>query len=243
LETFLTSVNCQLTDSADFNNKAFVVESWKRTLTPGSIWNFSLKHHLKKGIHINKLIDFVENNNPKHPVGYIFIFECLGDFKGKIVKDETQDFYQGFSPAKIHLEFEQQICYLTEIDKLGEENPIFYSKKRKDRDFETGSELEKTFTPKRKKRLHISYNNISTSTEKKNRSAQYTLEDGAFSDNSMVGNIVDIFTKAGLETTGLVEDDSKYAEAIEKTMEPHHEPPIDYEEPSSDESINLDEKE
>jgi hypothetical protein len=242
LETFLTSVNCQLTDSVAFNNKALIVETWKRTLTPGSLWSFSLEHHLKKGIHINKLIDFVENNNKGHPSGYVFIIETLGDVKGKIIKNETQDFYQGFSPTKVHVEFEQQICYLTEVNKIGEELPIFYSKKRKDRDFEEGSELEKIFTPKRKDRLHISYNNISISTEKKSKLAEYTLEDDGFSDNSMVDDIADIFKNAGLEAVGLVEDDKKFADAIEKekTIEPHHDPTGEEDRPL-DESIDLDE--
>lgn len=232
LETFLTSVNCQLTDSATFNNKALIADTWRRTLTPGSIWDFSLEHHLKKGFHINKLIDFTENNNKNHPSGYVFIIEYLGDFKGKIIKKENQNFYQGFSPAKLHLEYEHQICYLTELNKVGEEIPIFYSKKRKDRDFDEGSELEKIFTPQRRPKLHIGYDNISTSTEKKNKSAEYTLEDGDIGDNSMMDEIVDIFQKAGLGSVGLVEDDVKYADQIKKeneenvdSTEAHHNPP------------------
>jgi hypothetical protein len=241
LETFLTSVNCQLTDSAAFNNKALICETWRRTLTPGSIWDFNLEHHLKRGIHINKLIDFTENNNKNHPVGYVYIIEYLGDFKGKIIKNKNQDFYQGFSPSKIHLEYEHQICYLTELNKIGEEIPIFYTKKRKAKDFEEGSELEKIFTPKRKSKLHIAYDNISMSTEKKNKLAEYTLEDGEIADNSIMQEISDIFKNAGLESIGLVEDDSKYASEINKTempdVEPHHNPPTDDDDPDS---IDLD---
>ena len=77
--------------------------------------------------------------------------------------------------------------------------------------------------------------------KKKNKLAEYTLEDGEIADNSIMQEISDIFKNAGLESIGLVEDDSKYASEINKTempdVEPHHNPPTDDDDPDS---IDLD---
>jgi hypothetical protein len=238
LETFLTTLNCKLTDSAAFNNKAIIAESWRRTLTPASIWEFRLEHHLGKGIHINKLIDFNNNNNPQHPAGYFFIIECLGDPRGKIIRNKDKDFFQGYSPTKIHIEYVHKLCYLTELTKNNQDLPIFYTQKRNDQNFEEDSELDQIFTPNRKAKLHVAYDDISTAIEKRKKNVKFTLEDDDLDQSyDMMDEIVKAFKDGDLGSDGVTEDDAKFigkinqrnldldGEEIEKEIEEHHNPP------------------
>lgn len=54
---FTTALSCNLTLSSRFKERAKIVKSWSRTISPGSIWEFNLQHYLGKGININRLYD------------------------------------------------------------------------------------------------------------------------------------------------------------------------------------------
>jgi hypothetical protein len=69
---FLTSLKCKLTDSVCFQDEAIIVHRWQRTLSPGSIWEFNLHHHLGKGIHLNQIYDF-SMKNKDHRSGYFYV--------------------------------------------------------------------------------------------------------------------------------------------------------------------------
>ena len=57
---FLTTLNCSLKDSSKFLERCKIVKTWSRTLSPGSILEFNLTHHLGSGISINKIVDLVD---------------------------------------------------------------------------------------------------------------------------------------------------------------------------------------
>jgi hypothetical protein len=102
---FRTSLKCQLSDSIRFRDEARIVHTWERTLTPGSIWEFQMEHHLGKGIHLNQFYDF-DMKNQNHPSRYFFILEYVGDRKARLVRNIDKDFFQGYSPTKIHMKIE-----------------------------------------------------------------------------------------------------------------------------------------
>jgi len=56
--SFQTSLNCSLSMSQKFQEKAEIVKTWESTLPPGSIWEFNLTTHLGRGIHLNRINDF-----------------------------------------------------------------------------------------------------------------------------------------------------------------------------------------
>lgn len=126
--SFQTSLRCRLTDSRRFKDQARIVHTWERTLTPGSIWQFDLEHHLGKGIHLNQLYDF-DTKNKNHPSGYFFIVEHVGDRKGRIVRNADKDFFNGYAPTQLHIEFDFKVCFLYEL-KNGKEEAALYRQKK-----------------------------------------------------------------------------------------------------------------
>lgn len=129
------------------------MHTWERILSPGSIWEFNMEHHLGKGMHLNQIYDFdVKNKN--HPSGYVFVVETIGDRRCRIVRDKDNDFFQGYSPVQVHMEFSLKVGLLYEM-KNGQEEFLFYRKKRTEEDFEEGSEYDQIFTPDRESRFHV----------------------------------------------------------------------------------------
>lgn len=59
---FLTALCTNLKLSNRFRERARIAKSWSRTLTPGSIWEFKLKHHMGKGIHLNTMYDILQSS-------------------------------------------------------------------------------------------------------------------------------------------------------------------------------------
>ena len=111
--SFETSLKTKLTDCSQFNEQAKIVKTWYKSLSPGSIWEFNLTHHLGKGIHLNTLYDFGFKNK-NHPSGYIFVLEQIGDRRGKMRRLKDKDFFTGYAPTEIHFDFEHKFSYLTE---------------------------------------------------------------------------------------------------------------------------------
>jgi hypothetical protein len=208
--SFRTSLKCRLTDSIRFNDTARIVHTWERTLTPGSIWEFNLEHHLGKGIHLNQLYDFdVKNRN--HPSGYCFILEYLGDRKGRIVRNQDGDFFHGYSPVQIHVEFEFKVGFLYEI-KNNTEQPSLYRRKKNEADFEEGSEFESMFTPDREPSFHVSYDQIMLNSSPRKENYKYSLEyDINLMESSnvtpLLNKLQQNFKDAGLDETTVTEDD------------------------------------
>ena len=192
---------------------ALVVESWKRVLTPGSIWEFNFHHHLGKGIHINKLTDLTKSKED-HPSGYVFVLEYLGDRRAKIIRNKDKDFFTGYSPCLIHMDFETRLGYLYDVTKDQEHEAICYRRKRNEEDFEEESDFNTIFTPDREGEFHVNYDNILLPQDDKNRQAEWTLEFDqnivGSSDNILLKHIKQNFEKAGMDSEDATEDDEKY---------------------------------
>jgi hypothetical protein len=211
--SFLTSLNCSLTDSVRFKDEATIVHSWERCLTPGSIWDFSLEHHLGSGIHLNQLYDF-DVKNKTHPSGYFFIVEQVGDRKGRIIRNKDKDFFSGYSPTQIHLDFEFKMCFLYEL-KNGTEEAALYRRKKLESDFEENSMYEYMFTPDREPSFHVEFEKIMFNETSQKKEKEYTLEYDinlmeAGTNISGLNKLQADFEKIGLDPTNLTEDDKVF---------------------------------
>ena len=212
---FNTSLKCQLTDSTKFNDRAKIIESYVRVLTPGSIWEFNLHQHFGKGIHLNYLYD-IESENKDHPVGYVLLLEYIGDRRGKIRRNIDNDFFFGYAPCKIHIEFCHKLAYLADTSNGDDEAPAIYRKKKKEEDFEDGSVYEALFTPNREASFNVDFENFKLyqETKKLKPKAEYTLEYDtnilSTASNPILENVKFKFSNEGIETENLTEDDLKF---------------------------------
>jgi hypothetical protein len=138
---FETSLKTKLTDSSIFNENATIVKTWYKSLTPGSIWEINITHHLNEGIHLNRLFDYA-TKNLDHPAGYIFVLEQIGDRRGKLRRIKDSDLFTGYSSSKIYYEFEHAFEYLAEESKeTFTESPCTYKKRKREEDFEKTEKL------------------------------------------------------------------------------------------------------
>lgn len=211
--SFLTTIKCLLNDSIRFRDEATIVHTWERTLTPGSIWEFNIENHLGMGVHLNQLYDF-DMKNKNHPSAYFFILEQVGDRKGRIIRNNDKDFFSGYSPTQIHVEFDFRMGFLYEL-KDGTEEACIYRHKKSDQDFEENSYYESVFTPDREPSFHVDFNDISFNETNQKEQKKFTLEYDINLMESMPGNGVlnrlqADFEKAGLDTTNLTEDDKAF---------------------------------
>ena len=210
--SFHSSIKCQLTDSIRFKDAAQIVHTWERSLPTKCSWNFTLEHHLGEGIHLNQLYDF-EQKNPEHPAGYFFIIEQIADPTGKLVRNIDKDFFSGYTPTRIHIEFEFKLAFLYEM-KEGKEIPIWYRKKKTEQDFEEGSEYESIFTPDREPTFHIDYNNILLNESSRDKKVEYTLEYDINTYETMalplLAKLQENFKNAGLDPTNVTQDDKVF---------------------------------
>ena len=211
--SFLTSINCLLNDSIRFRDEATIVHTWERTLTPGSIWKFNLEHHLGSGVHLNQLYDF-DMKNKNHPSGYFFILEQVGDRKGRLIRNIDKDFFSGYSPTQVHVEFDFRIGFLYEL-KNGVEEACIYRRKKLDQDFEENSYYESLFTPDREPSFHISFDEISFNETNQKEQKKFSLEyDINLMENvgasGLLNRLQADFEKAGLDTTNITEDDKVF---------------------------------
>jgi len=206
---FLTSLKTNLTDSVVFNDRAIIVKTWSRVLTPGSIWEFNFHHHLGDGIDLNYVID-LKGRNVDHPSGYVFVLEYIGDRRGRIKRAADSDFFTGYSPAKLNIEFEFKYRFLYE-DKGTTERPLFYRQKKREEDFEENSEFEKIFTPDREAPFNINYDNIIFNESNKDKKADFILEYDQnlleAGNNTLLMNLQKDFENNGLDSNGVSEDD------------------------------------
>ena len=200
-ETFLRGTN-------KFKEHAKIVRSWRRKLTPGSIWEFDLSHYLGNGIHLNYMYDM---KNKEHPSGYIFYIECLGDRRASVKNIKTGDVFSGHSPCKLLIEFEKEISY---IANQNNEDDLTVTKISKNKtDFEDDSEFFGIFHPDRKTKFHLNYKELNLEN-KNNNSADYVLEYDTYNfPSNEVRNILkevkEQFVKHGLNESDANEDDIK----------------------------------
>lgn len=95
---FNTSLRSKVTNYIQFLDRASLVHTWQRILSPGSKLDFTLEHH--KGSHLNYLFD-IEFLNESHPVSYIFVSEYFGDRRAQIKNKVSDDSYYGYSSLAI----------------------------------------------------------------------------------------------------------------------------------------------
>lgn len=176
--SFTTALKTKLNDSVIFSDRAVIVKTWRKILTPGSQLHFKLEHHMGKGIHLNYLFD-LENSNPDHPSGYIYVLEYFGDRRGKLKRKKDDDCFLGYTPVRLHCEFKHKIKYIAQdLDNDQDEVPCVYREKKNDLNFEDQSIYDQIFTPNREPEMHIPYKNIKFLTDS-NTSAkdkEYILE-------------------------------------------------------------------
>lgn len=208
--SFETSLKTKLTDSLTFNQKAKIVQSWYKTLTPGSIWEFNLEQHLGNGILLNHLVD-LSYRNKEHPAGYIFVIEQFGDRRGKVRRLEDGDLFLGYSPSSINFEFYHKLGYLTEhsFDSIDNSQGLVYRKKKREEDFdETESLFQKEFCPDRESKFNLDFNDIHMGGAKKNY--KYSLEyDSNIFDNTnpLDETIKNVFESFGFDRENVTEND------------------------------------
>ena len=201
--SFLTIPESSIKLSNKFTEKARIVRTWNRTLTPGSTWEFDLIHHLGSGAHLNTMFDM---NNREHPSGFVFYIEYLGDKRASVKNTVTGDIHMGYGPCKMFLEFEKRMCYIT--NQNDEENLVVTKISRNETDFEEDGDFFGLFHPDRKTRFNINYFDLMG----ENKKGEYILEYDQFNINSseiknILKTVKEQFTKNGLDEEDATEDD------------------------------------
>lgn len=202
--SFLTLPSTNLKSVNRFTEKARIVRSWKRTLTPGSMWEFDLVHYLGEGIHLNYMYDI---ENPQHPSGYVFYVEFLGDKRATVKKVSNGDVFPGHSPCKLLLDFTKEITYIT---NQNEEEELAVKKfSKNETDFEEDGEFFEIFHKDRQTKFNLNYKDL---IFQKGVEKEYLLEQDQFNltgieVQSLFKDIKKEFVKNGLEETDATEDD------------------------------------
>jgi hypothetical protein len=138
---FTTALSCNLTLSSRFQERAKIVKSWSRTLSPGSIWEFNLEHYLGKGISINRLYDIqsrADQNTIVHhrAESFIDLLQEIDDTKNSTqiatIKEAISEFTK--SPTKKKLS-EHPTGYIFCLEYVGDRRA---SVKSKDNDIYSG---------------------------------------------------------------------------------------------------------
>ena len=202
--SFLTLPNTNLRTVNRFTEKARIVKSWKRTLTPGSMWEFDLDHHLGEGIHINYMNDM---SNKQHPSGYVFYIEFLGDKRATVKRISSGDVFAGHSPCKLLLDFTKEIRYVAHQND--EEDLAVKKIIKNEQDFEEDSDFFEVFHKDRQPKFNLNYTDLIAGTGVKK---EYFLEQDQFNltgieVQSLFKNIKQEFVNNGLEETDANEDD------------------------------------
>lgn len=216
---FETSLKTKLTDSLTFNQKAKIVESWYKNLTPGSIWEFNLEHHLGKGIPLNHLVD-LSYRNKEHPAGYVFIMEQFGDRRGKIKRIEDDDLFSGYSPSKVNFEFNYKLGYLSQhsLTNIDNVQSVVYRQKKREEDFDENQTLfQQEFCPDRESQFNVDFNEIQLSgARKKNHKYKLVYDSNLLSSSDSIGeNIKNALESFGLDANTITENDYKYSTNIQ----------------------------
>jgi hypothetical protein len=213
--SFETSLSCQLADSKSFKDRVTVVDSWFRQIEPGSIWNFSLKHHLGGGVDLEYLEEMTDKNK-EHPSGYVFLLEFLGDPRGRIIRNEDGDSFNGYSPSRIEIEFEHKYSFLYETNEKEEEIPATYGNKKSQEDFDEGTDFEKIFTPDRTSSFNVDTKDIKFDFPSKNKKPKFNLDynldilGSAGMHNTTINYIEKEFKAEGTTGDNITEDDIRY---------------------------------
>jgi hypothetical protein len=213
--SFQTSIKTQLTDSIQFRDRAKILKTWNKVLTPGSIWDFQLSQHCGKGIHLNYLFD-IEALNKEHPAQYTFVLESFGDRRASVLRKEDGDFFNGFGPSKVSCDFVHKICYLGmehESEFREDAIPTVYKTKKREEDFVENSEFAQIFSPNREEKFHLPFDEIQVLEDgKKGSDKKYSLQyDTNFlPDTSLMDGIKFNYENHGYEGKDLTEDDANY---------------------------------
>lgn len=235
---FTCSLDTLLNDSIQFSDRAKIVHTWNRILTPDSIWDFKLTHHFGNGVYLNYLFD-IENVNKNHPVGYIFVLEYFGDRRAKITRSADEDIFTGYSPCRILCDFKHKLGYLgkdSDENLTSDDIPIIYRYKRNESDFDEKSDFAKLFCPDRDSEFHVPYEDIQFLTSKKSKDGKVrpfilNYDQTVLPSNNVLEKLQANFEKHNLDSSNLVEEDSKFNITI-----PPSERNLD-----EDETLNFDE--
>jgi hypothetical protein len=206
---FETSLKAKLTDSIHFQDRAKIVKTFRKVLTPSSAWDFTLETHFGKGIHLNYLNDIKELNK-EYPVDYFIILEIIGDSRGVILRKKDKDAFLGYSPINLQFEFDNKISYMND-GRDEEEKPTHYRRKRREDNFEEGGIFAEIFCPDRESVFNVSYDNIQLREDINAKNKEYKLEYNAnilgSNENSLLQSVKTNFENNGLDSENVTEDD------------------------------------
>lgn len=131
---FTTALTCNLTLSSRFKERAKIVKSWSRTISPGSIWEFNLEHYLGNGISINRLYDIQsradENNTANHRAeSFIDLLQEIDQTKNStqvnMLKEVASEFTKNPSRRKLS---EHPTGYIFCLEYVGDRRASIKSK-------------------------------------------------------------------------------------------------------------------
>jgi len=205
---FETSLKTKLTDSVHFRDRAKIVKTFRKVLTPSSSWDFTLETHFGKGIHLNYLND-IKQLNKDFPIDYFIVLEIVGDNRGVILRKKDKDTFLGYSPTNVQFEFDIKICYMND-SRHEEEKPCYYRRAKGDDDFKEGGVFAEIFCPDSEDVFNVSYDNIQLREDINAKNKEFKLEYNAnilgSNENSVLQSIKNDFENNGLNSDNVTED-------------------------------------
>ena len=211
---FDTSIRTKLTDSIQFRDRAKIIHTWHKILTPGSIWDFNLIQHFGQGIHLNYLYD-IENLNNDHPVSYCIVIEHFGDRKAKLIRKKDNDVFFGYGPSRLRVEFKHSVKYLgiqkdDALDSM-DPTPCVYKTKKNDNDFEERSSFYDLFTPDREPRFNVNFESIQMIEDNKltGKTKDFLLQydETVIPSDNLLDALKENYQNRGFKGDHLTEDD------------------------------------
>jgi hypothetical protein len=206
---FETNLKTKLTDSIHFQDRAKIVKTYRKVLTPSSSWDFTLETHFGKGIHLNYLNDIKELNK-EYPVDYFIVLEIVGDGRAVLLRKKDKDPFLGYSPINLQFEFDTKICYMND-GKGEEEKPTYYRRKKGEDNFEEDGVFADIFCPDRDSPFNVSYDNIQLREDVNAKNKEYKLEYNAnvlgSNEDSILQSVKNNFENNGLNPENVTEDD------------------------------------
>lgn len=208
------------TESEFMKNNLQLIHKWKRTLSPGSLFELSLTQHLGKGINLNQFIIEEEQGTQFTSVesfssisksclldNSLMVILNYGEKNCRLIDKSQQLPRNGYSTSSINFEFKTNYKYLGEGNYY--EKPCNYKEKRKCDQFES-SELKELNQMQEASKFNIDYENIGSSEDQ-----EFYLERAEQIDamsTSSLDKLKEIYESAKIEEVDqLSEDDHIFA--------------------------------
>lgn len=177
LHQIITTGNTDILRLESFRINCEVVNTWCRTLSPKSIWNFELNQEYFNGIQMN-VIQSLELLDCRTPITPFLIIESSG--KNNCIVTRKKDkaiFYGQHSPGNHHYEMKFQIKYLANPDD--EDKLLIMKSSRRNTEFED-EELGLEYYPDREPvPFNVNYENLDMPYEAASANREFELSSDA----------------------------------------------------------------